>query len=178
MSTEKFRNGIAGMYDNLGRKIKTFAQICFVVESVLVLIAAIILFVSSLIEDSPVGLLILVAAPLGVLIVFVASWPIYWAGELLERVCKIEENTSLMASVKEDLKGKRTAGAQTTRKMEKPVEGVRIATDQHRQEKRENEQLQAPQQADGKEEVKCCPSCGVEVVFDGTECAFCGAKLD
>ena len=84
------------LYANIGGKLKGLAKWTFVVE----VIASIIAFIA-LTEDFWIGLAALVG---GILVSFVSSWFLYAFGELISRVCSIDDNLRILSvSAHEDM---------------------------------------------------------------------------
>ena len=77
------------MYDNIGRKIKGLAKAIFIVESIVSVVAGMILLSISdnLILSGVISIL------LGPLVAWVSSWLLYGFGELIDKTCAIERNT-------------------------------------------------------------------------------------
>ena len=77
------------LYADIGGKLKGLAKWTFVVE----VIASIIAFIA-LTEDFWIGLAALVG---GILVSFVSSWFLYAFGELISRVCSIDDNLRILS---------------------------------------------------------------------------------
>ena len=75
------------MLNNVGAKIKKFAKTIFVIEAVLVIIGAFCMLLDSLIVEG------IVVIAVGLLTTVVSSLLIYGVGEIIEKLCQIEENT-------------------------------------------------------------------------------------
>ena len=71
------------MYDNIGGKLKTLAEIQFWIVAIASAIVGIVMLVSEMV----LGLLFLLGVPV---VAWVASWLLYGFGELVEKVCHIE----------------------------------------------------------------------------------------
>lgn len=101
-----FQERIDELYNNVGGKIKKIARGYFVVMSVLSIIAGVIFPFVALIEELAPFLIAVPLSVIGVVICiavfYVSSLPIYWAGELLEKVCKIEESHRGVVAVTEE----------------------------------------------------------------------------
>ena len=89
------------LYEDIGKKIKRAAYWTFIVEAVIAALEGIaipIVLISNLddvIFALFVGLLLgAIVAALGVLIAWVSSWLLYGFGELIDKTCDIEKNTS------------------------------------------------------------------------------------
>ena len=91
------------MYDNIGKKIKSLAKGIFIAESIACAIAGLALIFTD--EDTIIyGLLCLLLGPI---VAWVSSWLLYGFGELVDKVCDIEnnmrvENKEAKAALKED----------------------------------------------------------------------------
>ena len=74
------------LYEDIGKKIKHLAKVCFVVEAVGAVIGGFAMMVS----DSDMigyGLLTVIG---GVLVAWVSSWVLYGFGELVDKTCDLE----------------------------------------------------------------------------------------
>ena len=89
------------LYGEIGKKIKLAAYVTFIVEAVIAVLEGlavpIILFTT--VDDSILmfllGILLgALAAALGILVAWVSSWLLYGFGELIDKSCDIEKNTS------------------------------------------------------------------------------------
>lgn len=76
------------MYDNIGNKIKILAKVFFVIGAVASVIGAIYLFI----EEAHI-LLCLAIAIAGSLLSWISTWLLYGFGEIIDKLCDIEENT-------------------------------------------------------------------------------------
>lgn len=75
------------MYSGIGAKIKRFAKVSFLVETVSAVIVGFGLLID---EEALTGLLILLCGPV---VAWVSSWLLYAFGEIAENLCSIERNT-------------------------------------------------------------------------------------
>lgn len=78
------------MYDNIGRKIKGLAKAVLII-GVIVAIFAGMPFVAQGGNIALIGLAIMIIVPI---FSWIFSWFIYGFGELIDKVCDIEHNTS------------------------------------------------------------------------------------
>lgn len=77
------------MYNNIGGKIKGLSKTVAVLEAVMaVIIGSIMMFA----DEDMLGAGVLVLA-IGCLAAWISSWLLYGFGEIIEKVCSIEENT-------------------------------------------------------------------------------------
>ncbi len=93
-------------FTNIGTKIKNWAKWSFIVEAIACIIAAPIgaicfwfLAIDSYYyggEYFMYGCLILLALPVALAVALVSNWPLYAFGELVERVCSMDDNVRLM----------------------------------------------------------------------------------
>ena len=93
-------------FTNIGTKLKNWAKWSFIVEAVACLIAAPICFISFFImsvnsyyyagEYMLYAFLSLLALPIALSVALVSNWPLYAFGELVERVCSMDDNVKLM----------------------------------------------------------------------------------
>ena len=76
------------MYDNIGNKIKILAKVTFVLGAIASVIGAVILFFN----DTHI-LLCIITAVAGSLFSWISTWLLYGFGEIIDKLCDIEENT-------------------------------------------------------------------------------------
>ena len=79
------------MYDNIGKKIKILAKILFIIGAVASMIVGITLMIIDKSGRGVVGLQGLLWLLLGPIVAWFSSWGLYGLGELIEKVCSIEE---------------------------------------------------------------------------------------
>ena len=75
------------MYDNIGGKIKGLATATFIVEAIASVIAGIALLIYT---EEWWCTLILFCGPI---VAWVSSWLLYGFGEIIDKLCDIEQNT-------------------------------------------------------------------------------------
>ena len=75
------------MYDKIGRKIKALATVSFLVGAITAFIAGVVLLVD---EQIGLGLIIMLCGPV---VAWVGSWLLYGFGEIIDKLCEIEQNT-------------------------------------------------------------------------------------
>lgn len=108
------------LYKNIGMKIKTFAFVSFIVEAIASVIAGIVCFFI----DEDIFLVGLCLVLLGPIVAFVGSWLLYGFGEIIDKLCDIEQNTrggTSRTKIKEDddiAKEKAAKEAENTAKKE------------------------------------------------------------
>lgn len=152
------------IYSNIGGKIKELARATFVIESGCLIVAAVILPFVAVEESGEISSFFagLLLGVLGLLVgfptLFVLSWPVYAAGELVEKVCAIAQSND--NTVKKKGPNANDVERQKTNRVNV------VAT--------KSSNMTEVKEKSG----KFCPACGTEVMFEGTECAFCGARLD
>lgn len=78
------------MFDNIGTKIKSLAKIVCWVGIIITVIAGIVMLASGDDISSPIGLVLIVAGPIGS---WISSFFVYGFGELIEKASEIAENT-------------------------------------------------------------------------------------
>ncbi len=77
------------LYTNVGKKIKGFAKVMLIIESLAAFFGGIALMTED--DDlAPVGLLIMFVGPV---VLWVLSWFVYAFGELVDKASDIERNT-------------------------------------------------------------------------------------
>lgn len=78
------------MFDNIGSKIKSLAKIVCWAGIIITVIVGIVMLVSGDDVSSPVGLVLMIAGPIGS---WIGSFFVYGFGELIEKATEIAENT-------------------------------------------------------------------------------------
>ena len=88
------------MYENIGKKLKTFAKFSCIIMSVLAVIGGIVL---ACMDDSTlvIGLVTALVSPF---VFWISSWVLYAFGELVEKVVLIEINTRGASASKKAVK--------------------------------------------------------------------------
>ena len=81
-------------FEDIGKKIKALAKWGFIVESVGILLACLIM-----IFDEPEFFFLLLLAPVGVALAYVSSWLLYGLGELIDKTVDNERNTHKIARI-------------------------------------------------------------------------------
>ena len=77
------------MYENIGKKIKTFAQVCFLVMAIVTFIAgAVVLSLDGSDTMNTIGALLMLLGPV---VSWISSWMLYAFGELVDKTCEIEK---------------------------------------------------------------------------------------
>mgnify|MGYP003290205362 CR=1 FL=1 len=76
------------MYSNIGKNIKLFAKVVFVLEAFVAVVVGIVLLGIKNLEIP--GVLILILGPFSA---WVSTWLLYGYGELIDKVCIIAKNT-------------------------------------------------------------------------------------
>jgi hypothetical protein len=77
------------MYKNIGKKMKGLAKGIFIIESILAVLAGIVLILS---DDDLIltGFLVMILLPIAA---WISSWLLYGFGEIIDRLQLIEKNT-------------------------------------------------------------------------------------
>lgn len=77
------------MYKNIGKKMKGLAKGIFIIESILAVLAGIVLILS---DDDMIlpGFLVMILLPIAA---WISSWLLYGFGEIIDRLQLIEKNT-------------------------------------------------------------------------------------
>ena len=77
------------MFKNVGKKIKTFSVVMFIIEALAALVCGIGMIITSdyLI---PYGVLVALVGPF---VLWILSWFVYGYGELIDKTCEIAKNT-------------------------------------------------------------------------------------
>lgn len=84
---------LEGLYYDIGKKIKGWAKWCFIVEAAAACVGSLVFFISMIDMDLAfLGLILgILMAVAGIFVAWVSSWILYGFGELIDRVCSIEE---------------------------------------------------------------------------------------
>lgn len=91
------------LYGNIGKKLKILAVVGFILEALVSVLASFI----SLIGGSFVGALI--SLIVGPVVGFIASWPLYAFGDLVEKTNESAYNSTAIIGLLSDLKNKENA---------------------------------------------------------------------
>ena len=78
------------MFDNIGGKIKGLAKTIFIIETIIFIIAGLVMLSDGGDEAMITGIVTIIVGPLTA---WVSSWLLYGFGELIEKTCEIAENT-------------------------------------------------------------------------------------
>ena len=161
------------MYDNIGEKIKGLAKATFIVEAIAAVITGIFLWINT--EEWWCVLILL----FGPIVAWVFSWLLYGFGEIIDKLCDIEQNTR---------------GGQSKTKIKETVE--RAEREAARKSKREAE-AKAKREADEKAKREAeiereiadieyvdieCPNCHEQLSFEKGnskgQCPFCDFEFN
>ena len=77
------------MYNNIGKKIKILAQVVFLIEAIVSVIAGLVIWV----ESESLSLWSVVFLFVGPLVAYISSWILYGYGEIIVKLFEIERNT-------------------------------------------------------------------------------------
>lgn len=80
-----------GLYANIGKKIKQWAKVIFIVEAIVLIIGALIMFIAA--ENATWTFLAIGTVVVGPIIAWVSSWILYAFGELVDKTAANEQNT-------------------------------------------------------------------------------------
>lgn len=134
------------MYDNIGRKIKGLAETIFIVEAVLSAIVGIALWAETGVKWCA---LILFCGPI---IAWVSSWLLYGFGEIIDKLCEIEDKTRLKTP------NKKKEEQNSKVYIENPTGDY------------DDTEFSIPQVV--------CPNCGMQHDFDYPKCPKCKYEYD
>ena len=161
------------MYDNIGEKIKSLAKSTFIVEAIAAVIAGLVL----LSYGEWWGVLILLCGPI---VAWVSSWLLYGFGELIDKICDIEQNTrggESKTKIKETIeKAKKEA-------MEKAEKEAAERAEKEAMERVERESAKKVKivSSDTKYAEVICPKCREKLYFDKqiqeAKCPYCECYL-
>ena len=161
------------MYDNVGGKIKGLAKATFMVEAIVAVIIGIVLWINT--EEWWCALILFC----GPIVAWVSSWLLYGFGEIIDKLCDIEQNTR---------------GGQSKTKIKETAEKVkREAVQKSKQEA----EAKAKREADEKAKLEAaiereifnieyvdikCPNCHEQLSFEKgnskVQCPFCDFKFN
>ena len=107
------------MYENIGGKIKGLSKTIAFIEIVIALIAGCWVIISD--DEVALGFFIIIV---GSLAAWVSSWLLYGFGEIIEKVCQIEQNTrkSDMANRKTEIENLYSRGNITEEEYKEAVD--------------------------------------------------------
>ncbi len=154
------------MYSNIGGKIKALAVICAGLEALACFVVGVILITM---EMSGIGLALMLVGPC---FAWISSFFLYGFGEIIDKVCDIEENTRNGQS--------KTKIKEISEKAEK--EAAEAAREKALEEKAKRGRIEKAFQSISIEYVDViCPYCQEELSFEkGTEetqCPFCEGEI-
>ena len=78
------------MFNNVGKKIKTFSVVMFIIETLAALVCGIGLIAEG---DDLIPLFGVLVAVVGPFVLWILSWFVYGYGELIDKTCEIAKNT-------------------------------------------------------------------------------------
>ena len=141
------------MYDNIGSKIKGLAKAIFIVEAILSIIISITLLIET--EQAAYSIFLF----LGPILSWISSWLIYGFGEIIDKLCNIEQNSeAIMKLTKSPQNNNRTNNVDKTTMPKKAVAKKEITI------------------------IVNCPECDQELFFDSNlsnvECPYCGCSIE
>ena len=158
------------LYENIGGKIKNWAQWIFIVETLFSIITGLMLLYDCALDDVWWILLIIICGPL---VALVSTWILYAFGELVEDVHAIRNNDVIHNTEK------------TKYNMEqKSKEKYKNIIANNKKQKRESIVNVKTQDDSVIEEYieMVCPKCKEELSFlnnvENAECPYCGIKID
>ncbi len=109
------------MYNNIGKKIKGLASALFITATIAAIISGIVLM---FLGESMIlfGFLVMIIGPLAA---WISSWMLYGFGEIIDKLCEIEQNTRGVSG-KEKKSRDTEAGSTQSKKAEKKADTERI----------------------------------------------------
>ena len=163
------------MYDNIGGKIKGLAKATFIVEAIAAVITGIVLWIDT---GELQYALILFCGPI---VAWVSSWLLYGFGEIIDKLCDIEQNTRGGQS---KTKIKETAERAEKEAAEKRKRETEARAKREAEEKAKHEAAESAKRAAFIREMAnieyldiTCPNCHEKLSFKkGTskaQCPFC-----
>lgn len=161
------------MYDNIGGKIKGLAKATFIVEAIASVITGIVLWI---VTEELWCALILFCGPI---VAWVSSWLLYGFGEIIDKLCDIEQNTrggQSKTQIKETAERTEKEAAEK-RKLEIEAKAKREADEKAKREAAIEREIANIEYVDIK-----CPNCHEPLSFEkGTskaQCPFCNFKFN
>ena len=174
------------MYDNIGGKIKGLARATFIVEVIAAAITWMVLWIET--EESWCALILFC----GPFVALVSSWLLYGFGEIIDKLCDIEQNTrggQSKTQIKETVeraeraeRAKREAAQKSKREAE--AKAKREAEEKAKHEAAESAKLAAFTRDMANIEYLdiTCPNCHEKLSFEkGTskvQCPFCDFEFN
>ena len=140
------------MYDNIGSKIKTLAQVVFIIMAVISIISGVIIIFS----DDGAFIIGILTAGIGVLLSWIGTFFLYGFGQLIE-------NTDIL--VRESKKQSNGIQKISTESNENDISTKKVA------ESMKNSQASS---SNTSATVKRCPLCGERIT--SKTCNFCGTE--
>ena len=161
------------MFDNIGGKIKTFAIVHFIVETLAAVIVSIILAVNS--WDGAVYLLII---PGGIFYALVVSWFMYGFGELIEQQTQTNDYLEQIGNKIGDLVTARKNDTHNRATVENDTVGTVKETPGKKEDRVDHTSSIAKIEINPESENIVCPICGTQQKANRNVCWHCGAKFD
>ena len=153
------------LFENPGLKIKKCAKIFFVIECIATIITAIVCGVEAY-SGFFVFLLIFVC---GILASFLANLTLYAAGEVVENISIIKDNTThFQPNHEKILEPKQTETKQTETKQ----------TETKQTESKQIKPVSTPVQNTASNNKKECPNCGAKNNLSNATCWACNHELE
>ena len=160
------------MYDNIGEKIKGLARATFIVEAFASVITGIVLWVDT--EEWWCALILFC----GPIVAWVSSWLLYGFGEIIDKLCDIEQNTrggQSKTKIKETAERARKEDAKK-RKLEAETRAKREAEEKAKREAAIEREIANIEYVDIK-----CPNCHEKLSFEKgnseVQCPFCDCEF-
>lgn len=143
------------MYDDIGMKIKGLAKIMFYLESILIMIIAL-----PIAYEADALLLGIIIVIIGMILAWISTFLLYGFGELIDKACDIERNTSKLYKPTQEEKERLKQMRKAEINMKKGI-ATNIKLDENG--------------------VSYCPACSKKLYFmsgmEITECPHCGCKI-
>ncbi|MBO5041954.1 MAG: hypothetical protein J6D87_03220 [Clostridia bacterium] len=152
-------------YDDVGGKIKNLAKSSFWVEAICTIVAGFIILADNGFKDGWWGILIIIGGPL---VAWVASWILYGFGEIVDKLCTIEKNTSMIYKPTELNDAREKYESKIRQKKE--IEEKKV--DIQKRKEAEVKKLKSLVGTSNAQSVKMCPYCGENV--SSNKCEMCG----
>ena len=167
------------MYDNIGEKLKGLAKIIFVIETIAMIITALVLM--AILNAFVWGLLLLVCGPL---FAWVSSWMLYAFGQLVDDVSIIRQQTRKVKSNTKSAvipnSGNNSSSNINTNTVLCETCGAIVTSNQNVCHvcksiiKKDTKDLSTELKST---DVGFCESCGADVSSDKLVCHVCGKKI-
>lgn len=151
------------MYENIGKKLKGLAIAVFIIMLILSIVGGAIIII---VDDDlvAVGIVVMLVMPL---VAWISSWFLYGFGELVDKVCDIEERNRRQEQ--DAVQQQKLTLAAELAKLKQTVHKMPVKQDQQAVSQPQNQSFAA---------VRICLSCGNKCGSGERFCSSCGKQLN